>query len=56
LADKIPLLHLKRRMGLQWEYSSNLNGVCFDVIHEIATSSPTFKDKNALITGIGKLL
>src|SRR5258708_31999311 len=27
LADKIPLLHLKHRMGTQWEYSSNLTGV-----------------------------
>ena len=53
-ADKIPLLHLKRRMGTQWEYSSNLTGVYFDVLHEIATSGTTFKDKNALITGVGK--
>ncbi|KAH9956032.1 hypothetical protein BC827DRAFT_1234502, partial [Russula dissimulans] len=27
LADKIPLLHRKRRMGTQWEYDSNLTGV-----------------------------
>ena len=26
----------------------------FDVLHEIATSGTTFKDKNALITGVGK--
>jgi fatty acid synthase subunit alpha, fungi type len=53
-ADKIPLLHLKRRVGTQWEYSSNLTGVYLDVLHEIATSGTTFKDKNALITGVGK--
>ncbi|KAI9439787.1 fatty acid synthase [Lactarius indigo] len=53
-ADKVPLLHLKRRVGTQWEYSSNLTGVYFDVLHEIATSGTTFKDKNALITGVGK--
>ncbi|KAI0264369.1 fatty acid synthase [Gloeopeniophorella convolvens] len=53
-ADKIPLLHLKRRVGTQWEYSSNLTGVYFDVLHEIATSGTTFKDKNALVTGVGK--
>ncbi len=35
-ADKVPLLHLKRRVGTQWEYSSNLTGVYFDVLHEIA--------------------
>ncbi|KAN0118278.1 hypothetical protein V8E52_005254 [Russula decolorans] len=52
--DKIPLLHLKRRMGTQWEYSSNLTGVYFDVLREIATSGTTFKDKNALITGVEK--
>ena len=53
-ADKVPLLYLKRRVGTQWEYSSNLTGVYFDVLHEIATSGTTFKDKNALITGVGK--
>ena len=41
-------------MGTQWEYSPNLTGVYFDVLHEIATSGTTFKDKNALITGVGK--
>src|SRR5258708_2926179 len=40
-ADKIPLLHLKHRMGTQWEYSSNLTGVYFDVLHEIATYNTT---------------
>src|SRR5260370_32307925 len=29
--DKAPLLHLKCCMGTQWEYSSNLMGVYFDV-------------------------
>ncbi len=53
-ADKIPLLHLKRRMGTQWEYSLNLTGMYFDVLHEIAMYNMTFKDKNALITGVGK--
>lgn len=53
-ADKIPLLHLKRKVGTQWEYSSNLTGVYLDVLHEIATSGTTFKDKNALLTGVGK--
>ncbi|KAI0046589.1 fatty acid synthase [Auriscalpium vulgare] len=53
-ADKIPLLHLKRKVGTNWEYSSNLTGVYLDVLHEIATSGTTFKDKNALLTGVGK--
>jgi fatty acid synthase subunit alpha, fungi type len=53
-ADRIPLLHLKRRVGTQWEYSSNLIGVYFDVLHEIATYGTTFKDMNALITGVSK--
>ncbi|KAF9490473.1 fatty acid synthetase alpha subunit [Pleurotus eryngii] len=52
--DKIPLLHLKRKVGINWEYSSNLTGVYLDVLHEIATSGTTFKDKNALLTGVGK--
>ena len=53
-ADKVPLLHLKRKAGTNWEYSSNLTGVYLDILHEIATSGTTFKDKNALLTGVGK--
>ncbi|KAF8199703.1 fatty acid synthase [Pholiota molesta] len=53
-SDKIPLLHLKRKVGTNWEYSSNLTGVYLDILHEIATSGTTFKDKNALLTGVGK--
>ncbi|KAI5983403.1 hypothetical protein EDD15DRAFT_2390897 [Pisolithus albus] len=53
-ADKVPLLHLKRKVGNNWEYSSNLTGVYLDILHEIATSGTTFKDKNALLTGVGK--
>ncbi|CAL1716945.1 unnamed protein product [Somion occarium] len=53
-ADKVPLLHLKRKVGATWEYSSNLTGVYLDILHEIATSGTTFKDKNALLTGVGK--
>ncbi|KAH9954799.1 hypothetical protein BC827DRAFT_1379315 [Russula dissimulans] len=52
--DKIPLLHLKRRMGTQWEYDSNLTGVSFGILHKMGTSGTTFKDENALITGIGR--
>ena len=52
--DKVPLLHLKRKIGTNWEYSSNLTGVYLDILHEIATSGTTFKDKNALLTGVGK--
>ncbi|KAL0953237.1 hypothetical protein HGRIS_004490 [Hohenbuehelia grisea] len=52
--DNIPLLHLKRKVGINWEYSSNLTSVYLDVLHEIATSGTTFKDKNALLTGVGK--
>lgn len=53
-SDKIPLLHLKRKVGTNWEYSSNLTGVYLDILHEIATSGTSFKDKNALLTGVGK--
>ena len=52
--DKIPLLHLKRKVGTSWEYSSNLTGVYLDVLNEIATSGTSFKDKNAQPTGVGK--
>lgn len=53
-ADKIPLLHLKRRTGTAWEYSNNLTGVYLDILSEIATSGTTFEGKNALLTGVGK--
>lgn len=52
--DKVPLLHLKRKVGTTWEYSSNLTGVYLDILHEIATSGTTFQGKNALLTGVGK--
>ncbi|KAF9532470.1 fatty acid synthase [Crepidotus variabilis] len=53
-SNKIPLLHLKRKVGNTWEYSSNLTGAYLDILHEIATSGTSFKDKNALLTGVGK--
>ena len=52
--DKIPLLHLKRKVGTSWEYGNNLTGVYLDILNEIATSGTSFKDKNALLTGVGK--
>ena len=51
-SDKIPLLHLKRKVSSTWEYSSSLTGVYLDILHEIATSGTTFKDKNTLLTGV----
>ncbi|KAK0213643.1 fatty acid synthase alpha subunit-like protein, partial [Armillaria fumosa] len=53
-ADKVPLLHLKHKVGTTWEYSSNLTSVYLDILHEIVTAGTTFKDKNALLTGVGK--
>lgn len=53
-SNSLPLLHLKRRVGNAWEYSSNLTGVYLDILHEIAASGTTFKDKGALLTGVGK--
>jgi fatty acid synthase subunit beta len=52
--DKVPFLHLKRKVGTNWEYSSNLTGVYLDILHEIATTGTTLKDKNALLTSVGK--
>lgn len=53
-SDKIPLLHLKRKVGTNWEYSSNLTNIYLDILNEIATEGTTFQDKNALLTGVGK--
>ncbi|KIM35134.1 hypothetical protein M413DRAFT_32757 [Hebeloma cylindrosporum] len=44
--DKIPLLHLKRKVSTNWEHSSNLTSVYLNILHEIATSGITFKGKN----------
>lgn len=52
--DRVPLLHLKRKIGSHWEYSGNLTSLYLEVLTEIATSGTTFKDKNALLTGVGK--
>jgi 3-oxoacyl-ACP reductase-like protein len=55
-----PLLRIKSHFyisntkSVQWEYSSNLGGAYLDILHEIATSGTFFKDKNALLTGVGK--
>ncbi|KAE9384551.1 hypothetical protein BT96DRAFT_950481 [Gymnopus androsaceus JB14] len=54
LRTKVPLLHLKRKVGTNWEYSSNLTSVYLNILHKIATAGTTFKVKNALLTGVGK--
>ena len=41
-------------MGASREYGRNLTGVYLNILHEIATSGTTFKDKNALLTGVSK--
>jgi len=51
---QIPLLHLKRKVGTTWEFSSNLTDVYLDILHEFATSGTTFEGKNALCTGVGR--
>ncbi|TIB03399.1 hypothetical protein E3P94_00662 [Wallemia ichthyophaga] len=52
--DKIPFLHLKRKVGTNWSYSTKLTEIYLDILTEIATSGTTFKDKNALLTGVSK--
>ncbi|KAH8924677.1 hypothetical protein BT69DRAFT_1308121 [Atractiella rhizophila] len=52
--DKIPLLHLKRKVGPNWQYSSKLTTLYLDVLKEIATAGVSFEHKNALLTGVGK--
>jgi fatty acid synthase subunit alpha len=45
---------LRRKAGTTWEYSSNLTSVYLDIHKEIATSGTSFKDENALLTGVGR--
>jgi fatty acid synthase subunit alpha len=44
-ADKVPLLHLKRKVGTTWEYSSNLTGVYLDILHEMPHLAPRSRTK-----------
>ncbi|CAH7689739.1 fatty acid synthase subunit beta [Phakopsora pachyrhizi] len=53
-SDKTPLLHLKRKVGNNWVYSSKLTTLYLDVLTEIASAGTTFEHKNALLTGVGK--
>ncbi|MBW0470433.1 hypothetical protein O181_010148 [Austropuccinia psidii MF-1] len=53
-ADKTPLLHLKRKVGSDWVYSSILTTLYFNILTEIALVGATFEHKNALLTGVGK--
>lgn len=52
--DKVPLLHLKRQVGNEFEYSSKLSTLYLDILREIATSGVSFEGRNALLTGVGK--
>lgn len=35
--DKMPLLHLRRKVGNEWEYSARLTSLFLDVLKDIAT-------------------
>lgn len=37
--DKVPLLHLRRKVGTEWEYSARLTSLFLDVLKDIATVS-----------------
>lgn len=52
--DKVPLLHLRRKVGTEWQYSSRLSSVYLDVLKDIATAGTSFSGKNALLTGVGR--
>ncbi|KAA1129514.1 3-oxoacyl-[acyl-carrier-protein] synthase [Puccinia graminis f. sp. tritici] len=52
--DKTPLLHLKRKVGSNWVYSSKVTTLYLDVLTEIASARTTFEHKNALLTRVGK--
>ena len=41
--DKIPLLHLKRKVGNEFQFSSKLTQLYLDVLKEIATAGTTFE-------------
>jgi 3-oxoacyl-ACP reductase-like protein len=48
-SDKIPLLHLKRKVGNTWEYSSNLTGVYLDALTVVPFNQASKQDVEALI-------
>ncbi|KAK9462404.1 3-oxoacyl-reductase [Lipomyces oligophaga] len=51
--ETIPFLHLKKHDLHGWEYSKQLTGVYLDCLEKAATLGISFKDKYALMTGVG---
>ena len=52
--DRTPFLHVKRKVGGQWQMSRKLTSVYLDILGEMATQGVSFKGRNALLTGVGK--
>ncbi|KAK7203853.1 fatty acid synthase-like protein [Myxozyma melibiosi] len=53
--ETIPFLHLKQKdsQGQGWEYSKSLTGIYLECLEQAAKSGITFKNKYALMTGVG---
>eukprot|EP01117_Protostelium_nocturnum_P000846 TRINITY_DN1109_c0_g1_i4.p1 TRINITY_DN1109_c0_g1~~TRINITY_DN1109_c0_g1_i4.p1 ORF type:complete len:3931 (+),score=1672.78 TRINITY_DN1109_c0_g1_i4:607-12399(+) len=52
--ERVPYLYLKRFIGGEWKYSTELTSVYLEVLGEFAEGGTTFEQKNALLTGVGK--
>lgn len=50
---RLPILHLKHRIGSTWKYSESLSTVYMNALEGLARSGVTFHGKTALITGTG---
>ncbi|EPQ27448.1 uncharacterized protein PFL1_04986 [Pseudozyma flocculosa PF-1] len=52
--DRVPYLHVRRKVGGQWQMSRKLTSVYLDILAEMASQGVSFKGRNALLTGVGK--
>lgn len=55
LADKVPLLHLKYKIGVNWKYGRDLIDVYLDILSKVAICGIILENKNALLTGMSKI-
>ena len=51
--NTIPFLHLKKKVGQEWEYNQKLTSIYIECLETAAKDGVTFSDKNVLITGAG---
>jgi len=52
--NREPFLNFKRKVGGEWQTSTQLTGVYMTLLEDMAKNGVTFQGQNALLTGVGK--